>query len=289
MAMIRSREISCIVVIQDEAQLEKEYGKAAQGIIANCDSYVFLGSSNIDSCNAAARRLGEPNISGRDIRKMNYNECVVISGNEGGVYKKFDIRTHPRYPLIADSPSAGYYPLSKKHYLKSKERARRTQRPSEAVCIKPCMFDSREEEYLYAILCRISNLIIYPHQHLRDIFQSGDSSYSKKLSLMHCDFIIRNNDYRPLAGIEIDGAQHYSDPEQMVNDRIKDHFFAMNSLPLLRFLASDIRYKIDDVIQRILETVVRMDQKHYEISGSIISFQEWCKENSERQKPSHNT
>ena len=38
--MIRSRNISAIVVIQDEAQLEKIYRIAAKGIISNCESYV---------------------------------------------------------------------------------------------------------------------------------------------------------------------------------------------------------------------------------------------------------
>lgn len=275
MAMIRSREISAIVVIQDETQLEKEYWKAANGIIANCDSYVFLGSSNIDSCDTAARRLGDPDVSGSDIRKMKYDECVVICGNEGGIYKKFDIKTHPRYSLIADNPSAGYYPLSEKHYLKSKPQVKRMSSTNGAVSIKTSMFDSKEEAYLYSILCRISNLVVYPHQHLRDIFQSYDTKFFKKLSYMHCDFVIRNVNYQPLVGVEIDGMQHGNDPDQMANDGIKDNFFAMNDMPLLRFKAADIRCNIHDVLSRIMDVISELDPNAHELGGSIPSYGEW--------------
>lgn len=166
LAMIRSREISCIVAIQDEAQLEKEYWKAAQGVISNCDTYIFLGSTNIDSCNIAARRLGNPEITGTDIRCMDYGECVVICGNEGGIYEKFDLKSHPRYSMIADKSSSEYYALAQKHRLEIKKRKVKSCAKGNTVLLKERLFDSKEEEYLYAIDAsfkeRLVQVTLYP-------------------------------------------------------------------------------------------------------------------------------
>lgn len=275
LAMIRSREISCIVVIQDEAQLEKEYWKAAQGIIANCDSYVFLGSSNIDSCNIVARRLGNPEITGSDVRCMDYDECVVICGNEGGIYKKFNIKAHPRYSLIADGSSAEHYDLARKHRVEIKKRTGRAKTKSNAVIMKDTLFDSKEEEYLYSILCQITNIYIYPHQHLRDVFRTGDTKFSMKLSYMHCDFIIRDEKDRVLFAIEVDGLQHTRDPEQVANDKIKDNFFEMNRIPLLRFKAYEIRNHTEDVVTRIMDIASQADKKEHILELEYDSFHSW--------------
>jgi len=97
MAMIRSRNLSCMIVIQDEAQLEKEYEKAAKGIITNCDSYIFLGASNIEACNDVSKRLARKRITGAYIRNMGIGFCVVICGNKGGIYKKYCLEHHPQY------------------------------------------------------------------------------------------------------------------------------------------------------------------------------------------------
>lgn len=290
LAMIRSREISCVVAIQDEAQLEKEYWKAAQGIIANCDSYVFLGSSNIDSCNIAARRLGKPEITGSDIRCMDYDECLVICGNEGGIYEKFDIKTHPRYYMIADKSSAEYYALAQKHRLEIKKRMGRSCTQGNTVLLKEKLFDSKEEEYLYSILCQISNMYIYPHQHLRDVFRTGNTAYSMKLSYMHCDFVIRDEKDKVLFAIEIDGLQHVRDSEQIANDKIKDNFFEMNKIPLLRFKAYEVRNHIGDVIARIISTASQEDKMERVLEMEYDSFDNWCAEQQlaqEREKKDH--
>ena len=278
MAMIRSREISCVVVIQDEAQLVKEYGLAAQGIVSNCDSYVFLGSSNIDSCDIVAHRLGDPEITGSDIRRMDYSECVLICGNEGGIFKKYNLKNHPRYSMISDGSTENRYDLYGKHRLERKKKPERGSKPSNAVILKENLFDSREEEYLYGILCQIDNIYIYPHQHLRDVFRTGDRKYSVKLAFMHCDFVIRDDKDNVLFAIEVDGTQHVTDPEQMANDSIKNNFFAMNKIPLLRFSAASIRNNITPVISEILMTVYRSDDKEHKMEMYPESFDDWYKE-----------
>ena len=284
MAMIRSREISCIVAIQDEAQLIKEYGLAAQGIIANCDSYVFLGSSNIDSCDIVAHRLGDPDITGADIRRMGYNECVLICGNEGGIFKKYNLKNHPRYPLISDGSTENRYDLYGKHRIARKPKEERYRRRSDTVTLKESLFDSREEEYLYSVLCQISNLYIYPHQQLRDIFQTDDKKFSIKLSFMHCDFVIRDDKDKVMFAIEVDGEQHTTDKDQLANDKIKDNFFAMNGIPLLRFTTFDVRNNVPSVITEIIKTAEKADNKEHKIELYPTSFDVWYMDQLERQK-----
>jgi len=121
-----SRFMSCIISVQDEAQLYLEYGAAAQSIISNCDHYVFMGSSNIDLCNTVAKRLGKPFITGRSIRRLSRKKCVVISGRKGSLCRRYNIKKHPQYKEVLDPTSSihlkyhnvsGEYDLEKKHSI----------------------------------------------------------------------------------------------------------------------------------------------------------------------------
>ena len=51
----RSREISCMLIIQAESQLVSYYHEYANTVITNCDTYVYLGGSDI----VTARNVGE--------------------------------------------------------------------------------------------------------------------------------------------------------------------------------------------------------------------------------------
>lgn len=57
---IRSRGISTMLMLQAESQLEHCYGRDGHTIIANCDSYVYLGGNDIETANAIARRCDVP-------------------------------------------------------------------------------------------------------------------------------------------------------------------------------------------------------------------------------------
>ena len=257
MAMVRSRNISCMIALQDEAQLEKEYDKAAQGIITNCDSYVFLGSPNVDICDKVAHRLGDKRITGAELRKMDNDSCVVIYGNQGGIFKKYDLTKHPRYKEIADTKKSPMrYDLAGKHRVPMyySDNPEDGEHKSENVTVKSGYFDSLEEKYLCCLLAMIENFDFFPHVQLRDIFCAGKTAYSMKISYMHCDFVAMDDNWKPLFGIEIDGSHHNEDPEQFANDRIKDYFFESNSLPLLRFSASDVRNHTQRVLDKIIAT-----------------------------------
>ena len=57
---IRSRNISAMVMLQSEAQLEKRYGKDSSTIINNCDTYVYMGGNDIQTASNIAKRLDLP-------------------------------------------------------------------------------------------------------------------------------------------------------------------------------------------------------------------------------------
>lgn len=59
-ASIRSRGISTMLMIQSEAQLEEGYEHDARTIIANCDTYVYLGGNDVQTAEAVATRCDMP-------------------------------------------------------------------------------------------------------------------------------------------------------------------------------------------------------------------------------------
>jgi very-short-patch-repair endonuclease len=61
--------------------------------------------------------------------------------------------------------------------------------------------------------------------------------------------------------IEIDGAQHLDDPQAYRRDRRKDLLLQENGYIVLRFLASDVSSRLDDVIDAIIRTVVHRSGK----------------------------
>ena len=59
-ASIRSREISTMLMIQAESQLERGYGEEAKTIIGNCDTYVYLGGNDVETAKAVSERCNLP-------------------------------------------------------------------------------------------------------------------------------------------------------------------------------------------------------------------------------------
>ena len=57
---IRSRGISVMLMIQAESQLMNAYGKDGSTIIANCDSYLYMGGNDVETAEQVARRCGLP-------------------------------------------------------------------------------------------------------------------------------------------------------------------------------------------------------------------------------------
>ncbi len=59
-ASIRSREISTVLMIQSESQLEEGYGADGKTIMGNCDTYVYLGGNDVATAQAVATRCDIP-------------------------------------------------------------------------------------------------------------------------------------------------------------------------------------------------------------------------------------
>lgn len=85
---IRSREISVMLFIQAESQLEEYYRNDAKTIIANCDTYVYMGGNDIETASAIARRCDLP------LKKILYmsigTSWVFRRGQEPILVKNFE-------------------------------------------------------------------------------------------------------------------------------------------------------------------------------------------------------
>ena len=140
-ATIRSREISCCLVLQAQSQLKAIYKDNADTIIGNMDSKIFLGGSEpttlkelnqslgketIDTFNTGESRGKETSHSlnyqklGKDLASV--DELAVLDGGKcilqlRGVrpFKsdKFDITKHPNYRYLADYDKRNTFDIEK--------------------------------------------------------------------------------------------------------------------------------------------------------------------------------
>lgn len=129
-ATIRSREISASIILQSQSQLKTIYRDAAETIIGNCDTMLFLGGKEGSTLKEISETLGKETIdlyntsdtrgqgrsygmnyqkTGKDL--MSRDELAVMDGNKcilqlRGVRPffsdKFDITRHRRYKELSD-------------------------------------------------------------------------------------------------------------------------------------------------------------------------------------------
>lgn len=130
-ATIRSREISASIILQTQSQLKTIYREAADTIIGNCDSTLFLGGKERTTLKEISAMLGKETIDlyntsesrgtsrsmGINYQKtgkslMTEDELAVMDGSKcilqlRGVRPffsdKFDIKQHPRYKFLAEA------------------------------------------------------------------------------------------------------------------------------------------------------------------------------------------
>lgn len=130
-ATIRSREISASIILQSQSQLKTIYKDAADTIVGNCDSTLFLGGKEkstlkeisellgketIDSYNQSENRgaqtshglnyqkLGKELMTQDEIATMDGGMCILqLRGVRPFFSKKYDITKHPRYKYLSDA------------------------------------------------------------------------------------------------------------------------------------------------------------------------------------------
>ena len=143
-ATIRSREISCCLVLQAQSQLKALYKDSADTIIGNMDCSIFLGGKEPGTLKELAAALGKETIDsyntgesrGREVsHSLNYqklgkelmsvDELAVLDGGKcilqlRGVRPffsdKFDITKHPRYKYLADADKKNTFDIER--YMK---------------------------------------------------------------------------------------------------------------------------------------------------------------------------
>ena len=128
-ATIRSREISASIILQSQSQLKTIYKDAADTIVGNCDSTLFLGGrgknakdisenlgrETIDSFNTSENRgtqvshglnyqkLGKELMTQDEIAVMDGGKCILqLRGVRPFFSDKYDITQHPNYKYLSD-------------------------------------------------------------------------------------------------------------------------------------------------------------------------------------------
>lgn len=100
-AGMRSRELSCSIILQSEGQLRSLYGDAWSTILASCQSYIFLGSNDLDTALSISRRINRP--LEEVLYKKSTDIFVFIQGEPPRKAHRYDLKQHRYYPLLNDS------------------------------------------------------------------------------------------------------------------------------------------------------------------------------------------
>ena len=140
-ATIRSREISCCLVLQAQSQLKALYRDNADTIIGNMDSRIFLGGSEpttlkelsaalgketIDLANTSENRgkevshglsyqkLGKELASVDELAVLDGGKCILqLRGVRPFLSDKYDITKHPNYKYLSDADEKNTFDIEK--------------------------------------------------------------------------------------------------------------------------------------------------------------------------------
>lgn len=103
-ASIRSRNISAMLMIQAESQLMESYGYDGKTIIANCDTYVYLGGNDVDTAQAVARRCDLPV---KRVLNMPVGTCWIFRrGQEALNGRIFDLDSYDKLQISRTKKAA---------------------------------------------------------------------------------------------------------------------------------------------------------------------------------------
>ena len=145
-ATIRSREISASIILQSQSQLKTIYKDAAETILGNCDTMLFLGGKESSTLKEISETLGKETIdlyntsdtrgqsrsyglnyqkTGKELMSrdelavMDGNKCILqLRGVRPFLSNKYDITKHKRYKELADADPKNAFDVEK--YLEHK-------------------------------------------------------------------------------------------------------------------------------------------------------------------------
>ena len=109
-ATIRSREISASIILQSQSQLKTIYRDAAETILGNCDTVLFLGGKESSTLKEISETLGKETIdlyntsdTRGQLAVMPGDKCILqLRGVRSFYSDKFDITKHRRYRELSD-------------------------------------------------------------------------------------------------------------------------------------------------------------------------------------------
>ncbi len=98
-SIFRAKGISVTLLIQSESQLSGMYGSAdAQTIINNCDTYVYMGGMDLDTCHSISARLDLPL---EDVMYMPLAQvCIMRRGRKPIITRRYSTTKDPRYQKL---------------------------------------------------------------------------------------------------------------------------------------------------------------------------------------------
>ena len=130
LAVARSRNISCDIILQNISQIKSKYKDDWETIIGNCDSLVYLGGNDYSTFEYISKLLGKQTIrtkgqsiskgshgsssdsyqvAGRElmtpdeVRRMKRSDCLVMISGEAPVKdKKYNLFDHPNLKYTPD-------------------------------------------------------------------------------------------------------------------------------------------------------------------------------------------
>ena len=149
LATMRKYGLSCSIIVQNLKQLEEMYDKKTEGLIGNCDSILFLGSSEYSTLEFVSKKLGDATIvvrntsrsqgrSGSSSMSFNRSARKLMTPDEVGRIgekncilfireclpffgPKYEITRHPNYKYTSDHDKANTYDVAARFSLKEKD------------------------------------------------------------------------------------------------------------------------------------------------------------------------
>ena len=132
LATMRKYEISSMIILQSLAQAKEIYDKLWEAMVGNCDTFIFLGSSEMETAKYVSEKLGKATIRVMDesqsksasggsisnsfkkqardlmdaaeVTKLGNNECLVmVRGEDPFRIDKYDWKQHPHYAESGDA------------------------------------------------------------------------------------------------------------------------------------------------------------------------------------------
>jgi type IV secretion system protein VirD4 len=171
-SVIRSREISVNVIVQNMAQIESLYDKQAGTIVGNCDTTLFLGSGEEKTMKSISERVGKTTIDHRsssttkgtqgsyslqdqilgrelitadEVGRLNNDECILfIRGVKPFRSKKYNLKSHRNYKKTADFKDENYFDILEYN----KNKAEKDKKEIEDFNIEDYLIDEKDLETL---------------------------------------------------------------------------------------------------------------------------------------------